>query len=463
MIDHTEIRLPLNHDDTLVSARRAWFSRLIWLAVTSGCLVSSLYLIRKARSAGEDSWYPMSRALDFLHHFPGGQVYQMLFFSGHIKFQYPPSGLLLLDFLRQLGVASTGQLNLINACLLIIFGLAFAVFAVQLIGSLRWFGLRIPVGPIAFLVAVEFYPNRLALQFGQIQILLGLLFLFSCLATLHKRHLVAGCLIASAATIKPQFLLFGLLMLWQKNWRFLAGFVLVSCAALVLSIGLYGWKNHLDYLKVLGFLSQHGEYHHLNQSINGILNRYLYDGPSVDFDPSNPVPNSGFPPYIPIVYALTTLTSLLLAAIPFGLRQAETDLPSRLARYCAAGILFTMASPIAWVHHYNVLLPGYIVTLKLVLDRGPSKRVLLSLLIIGVSLALTGLPLAAPFGPTIPSLNLLQSHVFFGAALLVVMLLFELYSRPVHGSQIVIQSAQYDPQMDVASIGVKYPHEHSID
>jgi hypothetical protein len=430
MIKHAEARLALDNDDALASGRRVWYSRLIWLAVASACVVASFYLIRKARSAGEDSWFPMSRALDFLHQSAGGQVYQALFFSNHIKFQYPPSGLLLLDFLRRLGVDSTAQLNWINAWLLIASGLAFAVFAVQLLGSLRWFGHRIPVGPIAFLVAVEFYPNRLALQFGQIQILLGLLFLFSCLATFHKRHLLAGCLIACAATVKPQFLLFGLLMLWQKNWRFLAGFVFVTCAALGLSIWLYGWQNHLDYLKVLGFLSQHGEYHHLNQTINGILNRYLYDGPSVDYDPDNPVPNSGFPPYIPIVYGVTTLTSLLLLAIPFSLRRAENDLTVRLARFCAAAILFTMASPIAWAHHYNVLLPGYVVALKLVLDRGQSERVWLSLLIIGISFALTGLQLAAPFGPTVPSLNLLQSHVFFGALLLVGVLLFELFSLP---------------------------------
>jgi alpha-1,2-mannosyltransferase len=430
VIDRIDTQLKSQNADHPNSRQRERYSRIVWFALVLLCFFASFYLIRKARFAGEDSWFPMSRALDFLDQTPMGQVYQTLFFFDHIKFQYPPSGLLLLDFLRRLGLGSFAQLNLINACLLIAAGLAFAVLIVQLFGSLRWSGYRLPLGPVAFLVAVQYYPNRLALQFGQIQILLGLLFMLACLAMLHRKYFLAGVLIATAATVKPQFLFFGLLLLWQKNWQFVVGFVVLAGAAFLLSIGLYGWQNHADYLKVLGFLSQHGEYHHLNQSINGIFNRYLYDGPSVDIDPDNPIPNSGFPPYIATVYVSSILTSLVLIVIPFLLPREESSVILKLAQFCVAAILFTMASPIAWVHHYNVLLPGYVVALKLVFDRKQSGNAwLIPLLVLGTSVVLTGLPIVAPFGPTIPSLNLLQSHVFFGAVLLVGVILFELFWR----------------------------------
>ena len=41
--------------------------------------------------AGEDSWFPMTRALDHLRGASPDGVYRDLFFLGHIKFQYPLS------------------------------------------------------------------------------------------------------------------------------------------------------------------------------------------------------------------------------------------------------------------------------------------------------------------------------------------------------------------------------------
>ena len=419
----------MSNRNTEGNKHKEWGSLIAWIAAASLCLVASFQLIKKSGSAGENSWFPMSQALDLLHQSPGATVYETLFFSGHIKFQYPPTGLLVLELSRWLGVTTSSALNLANAWLLILSGLAFSVFAVKILGTLRWFGYRLPIGPIAFLLAVAFYPNRLALQFGQIQILLGLLFLLSCLAQLDNKYIFAGEIIAGAATVKPQFLLFGLLMVWQREWRFVVGFVIVTSIALFLSIELYGLRSHIEYFKVLRFLSQHGEYHHLNQSINGILNRYLYDGPSVDVDPENPVPNSGFPSFLPIVYVASTLTSLALVAIAFWVRRLGADPVLKLLGFCTAAILFTMASPVAWVHHYNVLLPGYVVALKVILDRKGGERAW-PLALIVISFLLTGLPLATPFGPTVPSLNLFQSHVFIGAVLLVAVLLLELSSRP---------------------------------
>jgi hypothetical protein len=224
-------------------------------------------------------------------------------------------------------------------------------------------------------------------------------------------------------------LVVGLLALWRRDWHFLGGFTVVTGVALAVSIGLYGLDSNLDYLRVLIFLSHHGEYHHLNQSINAILNRLLYHGPSVDQDPHNPIPNSGFPPHIPAVYLATILSSLVMTAIPFVVRTANFNMP-KLLSFCAAIVLVTMASPIAWVHHYNVLLPGFWVALRVALDRLQGKQLWLVLVAVLTSFVLTAFPLMPPFDPTIPDFNLFQSHVFIGACILVWVLLFEMSLHP---------------------------------
>jgi hypothetical protein len=403
--------------------RLNWASVAIWVACAMGCLALCAYVVSRAKYSGEDSWFPMSRALDFLRGSPSGSVYQTLFFSEHVKFQYPPTGLLILDFLRWIGIRNTSQFNVVNAGLLIATGLVFALFSIQVLGQVRYRSFRFPIGPLAFLLAIRFYPSNLAFQIGQMQVLLGLLFLLACWAIWHDRRFLSGCLIAVAATVKPQFLPLGVLGLWKKDWRFVAGLAAVSAPSLLLSIDLYGWRTHLDYLSVLEFLSKHGEHQHLNQSIDGLLVRWFYQGPSLDRDPSGLIPQSAFPPYIASVYIPTLLWSVLMLAIPFLFRAKANDRTSRLLEFCAASVLFTMASPIAWVHHFNILLPVYVVALKALHDRWRGAREQAAVAVLTVSLLLTGYPLVPASDPTVPSLNIFQSHVFFGVLMLVAVLL----------------------------------------
>ena len=416
-MDHVVVE-SANEPDRGVPRSLKLFAAGVASLLALACVALSLRLIGRAKYSGEDSWFPMFRALDLLHGPSGSRIYETLFFSGHIKFQYPPSGLLLIDLMRELGITTSAQYNTINAGLLIITGLTFAIFAVQMLGSIRFYGFRLVLAPVSYLIAIRFYPNYLAFQFGQIQVLLGLLVLLACLARINNRCVIAGCLIAAAATVKPQLALLSILALWHRDWGFFRGFAVVFVAASALSITLYGWDNNLDYLKVLAFLSQHGEYHHLNQSINGILNRSLYHGPSVDQDPENPIPNSGFPPYIAAVYLSVILSSLVMIAIPFAARMTNSGM-SRILNFCLAITLFTMASPIAWVHHYNVLVPVFVVALRAALDRLESWRLFSVLVLLLTSFILVAFPLTPPFGPTVPEFNLLQSHVFIGACILV--------------------------------------------
>jgi hypothetical protein len=89
-----------------------------------------------------------------------------------------------------------------------------------------------------------------------------------------------------------------------------------------------------------------------------------------------------------------------------------------------------MASPIAWVHHFNVLLPGYAVAIKAALDRWQGGRRYFSLCLIGLSAVLVGYPVVPASAVTDPARNLLQSHVLFGACILVVVFLQEAFVAP---------------------------------
>jgi len=413
---------------------RHWLSRIVWLVAATPCAAMSIRVLMRAKFSGVDSWFPMSRALDFLHSPSQGLLYQTLFFSQHIKFQYPPTALLLLDLGRRFSVNTSLQYNTANAFVLLFTGLLFALFASKVMGRLSYLGVGVPVAPIAYFVALRFYPNNLAFEIGQMQLGLGLLFLAACYSLLHDRRILAGVFIAIAGMTKPQFLPLGLLAAWRKDWCFVGGLLATAIVFTMTSIWLYGWYNHLDYLSVLSFLSRHGEYQHLNQSLGGILDRWLYHGSSLDRDPKGMIPQSAFPPYIPGVYIPVVISSLVMVAVPFLIKVKGADYVSQLIGFCLAAALFTMASPVAWVHHFNVLLPGYVVGLKGVFDRWKGPQAWVALSLVGLSFFLVGYPLVPANSLTDPAHNILQSHVFFGAFILVIVMFAEASTLPKYPS-----------------------------
>jgi hypothetical protein len=399
--------------------------RLIWVLVAAlGAYTALRFELRSRSIVSADSWFAMSRALQYMHDADPGQVYKALLFAHHIKFQYAPTGLLLLEVLHRLGVDQVSELNFFNAWLMAATGLVIAVLATRLLPRLVVRGIPVPIGPLAFLFALRFFPSSFAFEIGQIQVLLGLLFSLACLAILQGRPGLAGFLMALAATIKPQFLAFGVLALWRREWRFLAGFAVVSAMAVVAALWLYGWEAQFSYFRdVLPYLSRHGECSHINQSVNGLLNRYLEAAPCVDHDPQGDPgapAQSWFPPYNGAVYAGTLLSSLMLLAVPFLVKPQSSDRSVVLLHFCVACLAFTMASPIAWIHHYNIMVPCYLAVLHVFASgwRGRSDTWLLAAL--AASWLLSAFAVSQPFAPTGHHANLLQSHTFFGACLLIV-------------------------------------------
>jgi len=180
----------------------------------------------------------------------------------------------------------------------------------------------------------------------------------------------------------------------------------VVVPALVASIALFGLANHLDYLSTLQFLASRGEAFYPNQSVNGLLNRLLLNGDSLTWS------GTQFPAYQPMIYLGTLLSSAVLILAALFVRGRQTD-KGGLLDFMTAALSFTIASPIAWEHHYGILPPIFVALLFALLAGRTTGRRWGFWVVLAVSYVLaanffpiTNLAAAGPF-------NFLQSYLLF--------------------------------------------------
>lgn len=372
-------------------------------------------------SAGDaDSWAPMMAGVSVVHSTHNhSRLYETVFFARGQKFQYPPTSLLPMDLLSHMGMAKAVILNGINS---VVFAanaaamawLAFLLFSARGTGAAGTRSARaVPpaMAAIAFAAAFVFAPLTFAKVLGQIQLWIDFLFTLTILCWVTNRRFLAGVLIGLACLIKPQA---ALILLWAAawgEWKLVRGVLIVALPLLAVSIAGYGLHNHIEYLRVLSYLSAHGEAYFPNQSMNGLMNRLLNNGDNLVWHAR------AFPPFDPIVYAFTVGFSLLILAallLPAWKRRRQAN----LSDLCIAVICTVIGSPIAWQHHYGVLAPVFIVALHDGLSGRAGRR---------RTMALAGLTLSWTLVATfIPATNLLagtpfniaQSYIFIGALIL---------------------------------------------
>ncbi|MBI5716289.1 MAG: DUF2029 domain-containing protein [Burkholderiales bacterium] len=243
------------------------------------------------------------------------------------------------------------------------------------LGRLSWTA-RAPLWIGAALAGLCFYPLIKGHTLGQLQVFINLA-LGAALLLWPRRPRVSGVLVGLCCLFKPQYLLFLGWGLLRRRWSFAAALATVAVAGHGLALARYGLEVHLHYLQLLQGLAQVGEVFWANQSANGVLNRLLQTGDAVAWAPA------AFPAYHPLVRWGTFASSLalLLAAIwprRAATSAAEVDRPlsvasvdSRDARgarnsphssvdaldFAAMLAAVTIASPIAWEHHYGSFLP----------------------------------------------------------------------------------------------------------
>ena len=391
-----------------------------WLIDSNAVLLRRLLTVKQ----GHDSWAPMHDALYFWQTHPGSLIYRQVFFLGHTKFQYPLSSLLAFLLLDKAGLTY----HQICIALGIIDWTALCAVAVLCVAIAR--ESRTPAGcPTArldyptiaaiLLGSLLFYPLLKGCVIGQIQTLLTLAFTAAFYCWLRGKERTAGVLIGLMILCKPQF---SLLLLWaalRRRWgAAISGLV---CVAIVMPIALYvfGWQNNLDYLSVLQALSRVGEIYYPNHSMNGLLNRLLFNGADQSFHMDS------FPPFHPVVYAGTLISSmvLVLTGLIFpGARDRRGD----MADLAFMAAVATIASPIAWQHHYGVFLP---ILVWLWFGRASGRAPLRSpawLLAAYVLISDCLSPLNLVY--RVPVLNIIQSHVYLGGLIVLWILISPKYA-----------------------------------
>jgi hypothetical protein len=223
---------------------------------------------------------------------------------------------------------------------------------------------------------------------------------------------MSGVLTGVICLMKPHY---GLIVLWgllNREWRFAFALALTGAAGLGASIFFYGWMNHLDYLSVLSFMSERGESYHANQSINGLLNRIAGLGApelyaNVRFDAA------GFPPYTPWVYWMTLASSAIIIVGAFLRRGGAA---SRTVMFALIAVSLTIASPIAWEHHYGVLLPVF----ALMAGTLAAYPRYIPVLAVSFLLVSNPFPILNTFADT--SINIVQSYTLAGGLLLLLVM-----------------------------------------
>jgi alpha-1,2-mannosyltransferase len=334
--------------------------------------------------SGDDSWGPMALALEYLEEVGTKPLYSALFFDIGIKYQYPPSALFALEGLMQFGperVRIQDGITFENgppindflgwACIAIITVAVWLILEISLRQQHpsnnwnRWIIFRFL---LCGAFTLTFYPVVKAFTLGQIQLWVDALIALAVLAWVSGHRWMFGLLVGIAALIKPHM---ALLLVWASmagGWASVASGAVVIAFGLSASILAYGFENHIDYLKVLSFLGERGEAFYPNQSVNGLLNRSMSLYSPEEF--RNISAGEGpFPPYSSLVSWGTLLSSaaMLLAAMAFTLKSRD-----RTATLCVMLAAVTMASPVAWEHHYGVLLPAFAILAPRVVSSQPA-------------------------------------------------------------------------------------------
>lgn len=320
---------------------------------------------------GKDSWEPMANAIEQLRQYPDAPLYSEVFFQNKIKFQYPPSALLFMDIPQRITGCSWESLfraiNLICWLCLLAIGVVFcSLFTRSALSPSIKKDIYLPISSLALLTLMSlatvgsFYPILYSYFVGQIQTPLTLFAGLALVSWQRRQFGLAGFFIGLCCGIKPQWIALIPWAILRQQWRMVIASTITWGILLSLSIAVYGISNFADYLSVLSFLSKHGESYYPNQSVNGLMNRLLFNGNNLNWAAN------AFPPFHPLVYAFTIGSSILILGMAMFWRMVKNPGSFDLALIMLS---LTIASPIAWGHHYGILLPIFAIVLPLTISQ----------------------------------------------------------------------------------------------
>jgi hypothetical protein len=352
-----------------------------------------------------DSWLPMMKSLDYFKAHPTLPIYDAKLYDTLI---YSLASELPLVAMRKMEMSDVAMLRtLAIGSWLAVWGVAAVSIAMG-----RWLlrrrgeTLTWPAVVAVVLATLGCYPLIKGYSLGNAQTFLSFGFAVMLLLWTTGRERSAGVVAALMTAVKPQFILLLVWMLVRKRWGAVWAFVACGVVLIAASVAVFGWHNNLDYLGVLAGLSHKAQSHYANQSMFGTINRMIFNGENIGYTPYV------YTPYIPWVYRVTVATSLLLVGTVLvypwrTLRGSTADL-------AAMGIVSVAASPMAWEHHYGIVV-GIAAWAWFAHACWMKKRPWV--LGVAVFLCLNFLP-AFNYLTDRRGWNVLQSYLYFGALLL---------------------------------------------
>jgi alpha-1,2-mannosyltransferase len=359
---------------------------------------------------GADSWKAMETARAYTRAHASG-LYEQVFFTDAVKFQYPPTALILFGALERPALNAISWFATLMAAGLTALILRRAVATAW--GDQPWPpGAAFAVDTLVVLAALTFYPFIKAYSLGQIQTWLDLLFAAVVLAWMMGARGLAGAALGVICLVKPTY---GLLYLWaalRRESRFVAFGAVVIGAGLALSLWRYGLHDHVEYVRVLSYIARRGEAFYANQSINGVLNRMLFNGSNLEWY------DHEFAPVHPVVYAGTILAFVLFVAA--SLRRPERG-AGTVVDLSIVALATTLTAPVAWEHHYGILLPIYAAVTPFIVAERPCGRWTVAALVGSYLVAANYVQFTNHFADS--RLNVIQSYLL-GAALVVWALIY---------------------------------------
>lgn len=377
--------------------------------------VEPLFWFVEGRQGG-DSWRPGLRALDIAETLQARSrgLYEKAFFQSntpHKGFQYPPTALLPFSVARAVaGRDAFTALALVNW--LSVPALILATLSLARPKGPRRAREQALLALVAVVATLLFYPAMRAYRNGQMQAWINTLFAAALVLFVKKRPAGSGGCLALAAMIKPQL---GLFAAWALVWRQRKMLVAMAVVLSVFGLSTLAWLGippFIEYVDVLRHIAARGETFYPNQSINGFMNRLVRNGSSVDFGDAMPDPDAR-------VAVVTGVSSLLLLALALIPRPASGERASSPLSFAFMGLVATLASPIAWEHHYGVLLPCFALLTRAWLD-GELRGVEIGLAAMAWILTANSWEAANVFADT--PLRFLQSSLLFGVLALAVAL-----------------------------------------
>jgi hypothetical protein len=352
-----------------------------------------------------DSWLPMMKSLDYFRDHPNLPIYNAKLYDTLI---YSLASELPLVAMRKIGMSDAAMLRaLAIGSWLCVWG----VIAVSL--AMGWWLLRRrgatltwPTVVAVVLACLGCYPLIKGYSLGNAQTFLSFGFGVMLLLWTTDRERSAGVAAALMTAFKPQFILLLVWMLVRKRWGAAWAFVATGAVLLAVSIAVFGLHNNLDYIGVLAGLSHKAQSHYANQSMFGTINRMIFNGENIEYTPYV------YTPYIAWVYRATVVTSLALVAAV--LLYPWRRLRGSTADIAAMGTVSVAASPMAWEHHYGIIVA---IAAWAWFAHGCWMQKRPWVLGIAVFLCMNFLPIFN-YLSNVRGWNILQSYLYFGALLL---------------------------------------------